>query len=137
MDQMIKKILVSGYDRTLGAVWSTLNKSGQSFLTRANWIQTLYVLAMVAFMAGFVNAVGFAVPNQALIVYPASGAMTIPEMVIDAVVILFGASGIYVAYLSGRQTTKSRMVNLYLAVALLLLVVSVFMGIQLSILKTG
>jgi uncharacterized membrane protein YsdA (DUF1294 family) len=77
------------------------------------------------------------VPNQGLIVYPASGAMTIPEMVIDAVVILFGAAGIYVAYLSGRQTTKSRMVNLYLAIALLLIVVSVFMGIQLSILKTG
>jgi len=134
---MIKRILMSGYDRTLGALWNMLNKSGQSFFTRINWIQFLYILVMIAFMAGFVNAVGFPVANQGLIVYPAQGAMTIPEMVLDAVVILFGAAGIYFAYLSGRQTTKSRMVNLYLALALLLLVVSLFMGIQLSNLKTG
>lgn len=134
---MIKQILTSGYNKTLGALWNMLNRSGQSLFSRTNWIQFLYILATIMIMAGFINAVGFPVADQGLIVYPAEGAMTIPEFVLDAVVILFGASDIYFAYLSGRQTTKSRMVNLYLALALLLLVVALFMGIELSNLKVG
>lgn len=132
---MIKKVLESSYNKTVGALRSALAGYGQSFSSRTNWIQLLYAIVMVAFMAGFVSAVFFPVANQGLIVYPGSGAQTIPEMILDAVVILFGAGGIWVVYLSGRQTTKSRMVNLYLAIALLLVVVSVFMGIQLSNLK--
>jgi hypothetical protein len=132
---MIKRVLESGYNRTFGALRNMLTRYGQSFSNRASLIQLLYVIVIVAFMAGFVSAVFFPVPNQALIVYPAAGAQTIAETIIDAVIILFGAGGIYVAYLSGRQTTKPRMVNLYLAIALLLIVVSVFMGIQLSTLK--
>lgn len=134
---MIKRVLVGAYDKTFGVVWETLVGYGRSFSNRTSWIQLAYLLVIVAFMAGFVSAVFFPVPNQGLIVYPAGGAQTIAETVIDAVVILFGGAGVYVAYLSGRQTTKSRMVNLYLGIALVLIVVSVFMGIQLSHLKGG
>jgi len=134
---MIKRVLESGYNRVFGAVRNVLARSGQSFSNGTSWIQLLYVLVVVAFMAGTISAVFFPVADQALIVYPAGGAQTIAETIIDAVIILFGAAGIYIAYLSGRQTTKPRMVNLYLAIALLLIFVSVFMGIQLSILKTG
>ena len=134
---MIKRVLVQAYDRTFGAVWGKLTGYGRSFSNRTSWIQLLYVLVIVAFMAGFVSAVFFPVANQGLIVYPAGGAQTIAETVIDAVVILFGGAGVYVAYLSGRQTTKPRMINLYLGIALVLIFVSVFMGIQLSNLKGG
>lgn len=134
---MIKRILESGYNKTVGVVRNAFAHYGQSFSSRTSWIQLLYTIVIVAFMAGFVSAVFFPVADQGLIVYPAAGAQTIAETILDAVVILFGAGGIYVVYLSGRQTTKPRMVNLYLAIALLLVVVSVFMGIQLSILKGG
>ncbi len=134
---MIKRALESGYSKTVGALRGAFSRYGQSVGSRTGWIQILYSLVIVAFMAGFMSAVFFPVADQALIVYPSSGAQTIAETVLDAVVILFGAGGIYVAYLSGRQTTKPRMVNLYLAVALLLVVVSVFMGIELTILKGG
>jgi len=132
---VIKRALESGYSKTVGALRSSLSRYGQPFASRIGWLQLLYSLVVIAFMAGFVSAFFFPVANQSLIVYPASGAQTIAETVLDAVVILFGAGGIYVAYLSGRQTTKPRMVNLYLAIALLLIVVSVFMGIQMTILK--
>jgi amino acid transporter len=134
---MIKRVLESGYNRAFGAARDILARFGKPFSNRTSWIQLLYVIVIVAFMAGFVSAVFFPVADQALIVYPAQGAQTIAETIIDAVIILFGTAGIYIAYLSGRQTTKPRMVNLYLAIALLLIVVSVFMGIQLSLLKSG
>jgi len=132
---MIKSALESVYNRVVGGVRNFFTRYGQPLSSRASWVQLLYALVVVAFMAGFVSAVFFPVANQGLIVYPSTGAQTIAETVLDAVVILFGAGGIYVAYLSGRQTTKPRMVNLYLAIALLLVIVSVFMGLQLAILK--
>jgi hypothetical protein len=132
---MIKRILESIYSRTVGALRNALSRRGRLFSSGTSWIQLLYAIVVVAFMAGFVSAVFFPVADQSAIVYPAAGAQTFAETILDAVVIVFGAGGIYVAYLSGRQTTKPRMVNLYLAIALLLVVVSVFMGIQLSILK--
>jgi hypothetical protein len=102
-----------------------------------SWMQVLYVIIIVAFMGGFVNAVFFPPADQGVIVYPAAGTQTIAELIIDSVIVLFGGAGIYIAYLSGRQTTKPRMVNLYLAIALILILVSIFMGMELSILKSG
>jgi nucleoside recognition membrane protein YjiH len=107
-----------------------------SSLTRGGGLmQALYVVLLVALMAGFVNAVVFPVPTQSYIPYPSSSAMTIPEAIVDAFVIIVGGAGIYLVYQSGRQTVRSRTVNLYLGLALLLLVVAVFTGIDMAILK--
>lgn len=108
-----------------------------SLSSRTGLVQLLYVIALVALMGGFVNAVFFPLPNQGQIIYPGTGSQTIPEAVLDTSVILVGGAGIYIAYVSGRQTTRSRMVNLYLGVALLLVALSVFMGLYLTYLKTG
>ena len=132
---MFKEMLQSGYNKTFGTAMRLVGRMGSAFSSQVGWIEFFYVVGIVAFMAGFVNAVFFPVANQAVIVYPGSGAQTIPEAVIDAFVIILGGGGIYATYLSGRQTTKSRMVNFYLALALLLIIVSVFMGIYLTNLK--
>lgn len=132
---MIRRVLESSYNRTVGAVRNALAKALVPLLSRAGLLQLLYVLGLVALMGGFVNAVFFPVPNQGLIVYPGGGSQTIPEAVIDVCVILLGGAGIYITYISGRQTTRSRMVNLYLGIALLLIAISIFMGIFLSDLK--
>lgn len=108
-----------------------------SLSSRTGVLQLLYIVALVALMGGFVNAVFFPLPNQGQIVYPGSGSQSIPEAVLDSSVILIGGAGIYVTYVSGRQTTRSRMVNLYLGIALLLIAISVFMGLYLTFLKTG
>ncbi len=132
---MIRRVLETSYNRTVGAVKSAFEKVLDPVLNRTGLVQLLYVLALVALMGGFVNAVFFPVPNQGMIVYPGGGSQTIPEAVLDVCVIMVGGAGIYITYISGRQTTRSRMVNLYLGIALLLIAISIFMGIFLSHLK--
>ena len=134
---MIREALERSYNATLGALRNALVRALGSLSSRTGVLQLLYIVALVALMGGFVNAVFFPLPNQGQIVYPGSGAQSIPEAVLDSSVILIGGAGIYVTYVSGRQTTRSRMVNLYLGIALLLIAISVFMGLYLTFLKTG
>ena len=120
---------------TIGALRNALAGALGSLSSRAGLVQLLYVVALVALMGGFVNAVFFPLSNQGQIIYPGPGSQTIPEAILDASVIAIGGAGIYVTYVSGRQTTRSRMVNLYLGIALLLIALSVFMGLYLTHLK--
>jgi hypothetical protein len=129
---MIRTILDSAYKKTIGSLWNLLRRSAAN---RWGVVQLLYLLVVIGLMAGFVNAVVLPVPNQTTAVYPTTGAQTIPETFIDAMVILLGGGGIYLTYMSGRQTTKSRMVSLYLAVALLLITISVMTGLYLVNIK--
>jgi len=135
VNEVIRRVLERSYNKTVGAVRNALARPLGSILSRTGLLQLLYVLGLVALMGGFVNAVFFPVPNQGQVVYPGSGSQTIPEAVLDTSVILIGGAGIYATYVSGRQTTRSRMVNLYLGIALLLIAISVFMGIYLSVIK--
>ena len=132
---MIRSTLEKWYGRVVGRSGEILVRSLGTRFGRGGLVQLLYVVAVVALMAGFIDAVFFPLANQAQIVSPGPGAQTIPEAIIDAFVIMLGSAGIYVGYISGRQTTKSRMVNLYLGFALLLVAISVFMGIYLTMLK--
>jgi len=132
---MLRTALESAYKKTIGALKDSLAHFVSSLTRGGGLIEALYIIVLVALMAGFVNAVVFPVPNQSYIPYPGSGAMTIPEAIVDAFVIIVGGAGVYLVYQSGRQTVRSRTVNLYLGLALLLLVVAVFVGIDMAILK--
>jgi len=132
---MLRTVLESAYKKTIGALKDSLARLVSSLTRGGGLVEALYIIILVALMAGFVNAVVFPVPNQSYIPYPGSGAMTIPEAIVDAFVIIVGGAGVYLVYQSGRQTVRSRTVNLYLGLALLLLVVAVFVGIDMAILK--
>ncbi len=132
---MIREVIAVAYRRTVGALKDWFLGFVSSITRGGGLLQALYILFIVALMAGFINAVVFPVANQSYIPYPAGSAQTIPEAIVDAFVIVVGGAGIYLTYLSGRQTTRSRTVNLYLGLALLLLIVSIFTGIDMAILK--
>jgi len=132
---MIRSAFETAYKRTVGAAKDTLVGWVSSLTRGGGLIQAVYVILLVALMAGFVNAVVFPVSNQSYIPYPTTSSMTIPEAVVDAFVIVIGGAAIYLVYLSGRQTVRNRTVNLYLGMALLLLVVAIFTGIDMAILK--
>jgi predicted ABC-type sugar transport system permease subunit len=132
---MIREALESAYKRSIGMLKDWFLGFVSSITRGGGLVPALYVLLVVALMAGFVNAVVFPVPNQTYIPYPNGNAQTIPEAIVDAFVIATGGAGIYLTYLSGRQTVRARTVNLYLGLALLLLVVSLFTGIDMAILK--
>ena len=132
---MIRQTLESAYRRTVGSLKNGAVGLLGSLTRRGGLIQTVYILALVGLMAGFVTALVYRVPNQTYIPYPNGQAETIPEAVINAFIIITGGAGVYLVYLSGRQTVRARAVNLYLGLALLLLVVSIFAGIDLALLK--
>ncbi len=132
---MIRRILASGYNRTFGWLKNVVWRLVGSVSSSGGLLQMIYVLLVVGLMAGFINAVFFPVANQGIVVYRGGGAQTIPEAVIDAFVILLGGAGIYLTYVSGKQTTRSRAVNMYLGLALVMIAVSLLVGIDLAILK--
>lgn len=132
---MIREFIKLGYERTIGTLKGIFSGLFGSILRRGNLLTVVYVIILVGIMGGFVNAVAQQVPNQGLLVYPGGGAQTIPEAIIDSFVILAGGAGVYLVLMSGRQTTRARAVDMYLGLALLLLVVSLLAGIQLFLLK--
>ena len=136
---MIRGVLEAAYNKSIGALWNWLSKLATTATTRWGAMQLIYAIVVLALLAGFVDAVVLPLPAQyqAQPVFTGTGQQTIPETFIDAMVILMGAAGIYLTYISGRQTTRSRMVNLYLGIAILLITVSVMMGLYLNLTVKG
>ena len=124
---LIKQAIESTLNRIGGVLKRALRSGGPLFSNRERWIQLLYVLAIVVFAAGLVNAAVQPV-DQRFIIFPGRGSQSISETVINAFAILLGSAGFYVSYLSGRQTTKPRMVNFYLILALLLIASAMYLG---------
>jgi hypothetical protein len=97
-------------------------------LIKSRWIEILYILGVVAMASGIVNAAIQPVDSR-YIIFPGQGSQSITETVINALALMLGATGIYLSYLSGRQTTKPRMVTFYLILGLLLIGTGVYIGI--------
>ncbi len=132
---MIRRTFEALYERTIGAARNSLSNLVTGVTKRGNLLQVIYVLLLVGFTAGFIDAVFFPVADQGYIIYPEVGVQTIPEAVIDFFIVAAGGGGIYLAFLSGRQTTSPRMVNFYLALALMLIAVSLLAGMEIAIIK--
>ena len=132
---MIREIFDAWYAKAMSILRGAVGRLFGPIRGRGGVLQLAYIVGLVALMAGFTSAVDFPVANQGLIIYPGAGAETIPEAIIYASVIALGAGGVYLTIVSGRQTTKSRTVNLYLGAALLLMAFSLLTGIGLQSLK--
>ena len=132
---MLRETLESAYTRTVAAVKDSVVDYGSKVAESGGLAQAIYLLVIVALMVGFIDALVNPLPNQTYIPYPSFTGETVPEAFVDALVMGLGAAGIYLAIISCRQTTNQKNVNLYLAVALVLLVVSLFTGINMALLK--
>lgn len=126
---MIRERLDSVLDTLKGDVERVYGRNGAiASLSKGRWLEFLFIGAIVVMAAGIVNAVIQPVSSGSII-YPNQGFQSIGETVMDAFVVLLGGAGIYVSYMSGRQTTKPRMVNFYLIIGLLLLATATYLGI--------
>ena len=126
---MIRKKFESSIGAITGRLSRMVDKNGSlSSLIRSRWIEVLYVLGIVAMASGIVNAAIQPVDSR-YIIFPGQGSQSITETIINALALLLGATGIYLSYLSGRQTTKPRMVTFYLILGLLLLGTGIYIGI--------
>jgi hypothetical protein len=120
------------FESRVNVLWSRVTKAtGKSILAseiKDRWIEVIYIIGIVVMTAGLVNAVIQPV-NIGYVIFPSSGAQSATETGVDALALLIGAIGIYMSYLSGRQTTKSRMVNFYLTIGLLMIAIAVYIGV--------
>lgn len=132
---MIRRVLQLSYDRTIGAFLSWIWESLTSIARRGDILQLLYVVAIIGLMAGLISAAVNPVSDQGAIIYPNDSGQTYAEVVINSFVVLLGGAGIYLTYMSGRQTTRARAVNMYLGLAILLLVVSLLTGVDVANIK--
>lgn len=106
----------------------SVGRSGFSSLIKNNWIEVLYILGVVVLAAGIVPALADPVPVQ-YIIYPGTDSQSISETVINSMALLMGFAGLYLSYLSGRQTVKPRLVGFYLGLGLVLIAAAVYIGI--------
>lgn len=122
----------SWFDTRISELWNRLTKatsrSGIASGIKNRWMEVLYILGILLMTAGLVNAVLQPV-NIGYVIYPSSADQSATETGVDALALLIGAVGVYLSYMSGRQTTKSRMVNFYLTIGLLLIAIAVYIGI--------
>jgi hypothetical protein len=125
---MIRSWFDSHVDELWGRVAKAADRSGLISEIRDRWIEVLYIIGIVLMTAGIVNAVIQPV-NFGYVIFPSSGAQSATETGVDALALVIGAIGVYISYLSGRQTTKSKMVNFYLTIGLFMIAIAVYIGI--------
>lgn len=120
------------FDSHVDSLWSRMTKAtGKSILAsevRTRWIEIIYLIGIVTLTSGLVCAVIEPV-NPGYVIFPSSGAQSATETGVDALALLIGAVGVYLSYLSGRQTTQSRMVNFFLVFGLLMIAIAVYIGV--------
>jgi hypothetical protein len=113
---------VTGIEERLG---KAAERSGASRTIRNNWIEVLYIAGIVVMSAGVVSALASPVP-QSYIIYPGTNGETVSEMVIYAMAMLLGFGGLYLSYLSGRQTVKPRLVGFFLILGLIMIGIALY-----------
>ena len=113
---------VSGARERLG---KGAERSGISTLIKNRWIEFLYIAGIVVMSGGVVSALASPVPST-YIIYPGRNAQSIPETVINSMALLMGFGGLYLSYLSGRQTVKPRLVGFFLTLGLLLIAGAIY-----------
>jgi hypothetical protein len=126
--KLIRERIESRVDKVRSRFTKGLGKSTIATQFRTDWLEGLYIFAMIIFTAGTVCAVIQPV-NVGYVIFPSTGGQSATETVVDAFVLLLGAGGVYISYLSGRQTTKTRMVNFFLIIGLFLMLTALYIGI--------
>lgn len=124
---MIRSRVVS----LVGGLWNRLGKAtGRNGLLtelKNHWMEVVYIIGIVLMTSGIVSAIIQPV-NFGYTIFPSTTAQSGTETAVDALAVIIGSAGIYMSYLSGRQTTKPRMVNFFLVLGLLLIAISVYIG---------
>ena len=63
-------------------------------------------------------------------IYPSrTNAQSIPETVINSMALLMGFGGLYLSYLSGRQTVKPRLVGFFLTLGVIMIGIAIYIEI--------
>jgi len=100
-------------------------------------LEISYILFFLILTSGIVNTIleGSRPELTGHLIAPMQTVQTLAETFINFFILLTGISAIYVAYLSGQRSTRSRVANLYLVSGILLLTMAIWFGFSLLGLK--
>ena len=113
---------MSGVERRFGKV---VERSSVSTTVKNNFIEVLYIVGIVVLGAGIVSALASPV-SESYMIYPSTTGETVSEMVIYSMAMLLGFGGLYISYLSGRQTVKPRLVPFFLTLGLIMIAIAIY-----------
>lgn len=122
---------VSGIEERIGKI---TERSGFTSTVKNNWIEAIYIIGIVIMSAGAVSAFASPVPQQ-YIIYPSTSGETVSEMVIYSMAMLLGFGGLYLSYLSGRQTVRPRLINFFLLIGLIMMAIAIYIEMYVFISK--
>lgn len=103
-------------------------RSSVSTTVKNNLIEFIYVAGIIVMSAGLVSALVSPTP-QSYIIYPSRSGQSIAETVIYSMAMALGFAGLYMSYLSGRQTVKPRLVGFFLILGLIMMTVAIYIEI--------
>jgi hypothetical protein len=111
-----------------------VERSGITTSIKNNWIESVYLVGIIVLAAGIITALADPV-NQSYIIYPGANGQSIAETAINSMALGMGFAGLYISYLSGRQTVKPRLVGFFLIVGLLLITGAIYIETYIYISK--
>ena len=123
---MIRQWLASRVTGVNQRFSKSVERSGITNSVKNNWIEFIYIATIIVMSAGIVDALAAPVP-QSYLIYPGATGQTIAETVINSMALAMGFTGLYISYLSGRQTVKPRLVSFFLIVGLLLIAGAIYL----------
>lgn len=122
---------VSGVEKRVS---KGVERSNVTSSIKQNWLEVVYMGGIIALAAGIVTALADPV-DQSYLIYPAATGQSIAETVINSMALAMGFAGLYIAYLSGRQTVKPRLVGFFLILGLILISVAIYIETYIYIAK--
>lgn len=131
---MFRQWIESRASRAERLVRKTADRSGLVLVVKTNWIEFLYIGAIVVLSGGAVSALASPVSQQ-YIIYPSTGGETISEVVIYAMASLLGFGGLYLSHISGKPTVNPRMVKFFLTLGLIMITVAVYIEMYVFVSK--
>jgi hypothetical protein len=102
-----------------------VERSGVSTQIENNWIEVVYVAGIIIMSAGIVSALA-SPTDQSYIIYPSRSGQSIAETIIYMMAMVLGFGGLYLSYLSGRQTIKPRLVGFFLTLGLIMIAAAIY-----------
>lgn len=93
-------------------------------------LEIAYLLFIAILVGGVMNAIleGSRLP-AGYIIAPVPSLQTLSETVINVFAIIFGTSGIYLLYKSGKQVVRQRISNLYLITGFFMIFLAIIIGL--------
>ncbi|MCS7115896.1 MAG: hypothetical protein RMJ31_01215 [Nitrososphaerota archaeon] len=99
-------------------------------------LEIIYLIFIATFAGGALNAIleGSRLP-PGYIIAPTPTIQTLSETVIHSFAIVFGTSGIYLLYKSGKQVMRQRLSNLYFIAGLFMMILMVIIELFIFTIK--